>query len=66
MPKKYIANERVRHSVTRRYYEAGEEIPVDHVPPAQLAALVDRGVLREVEVADPVRTARKEEVKDHA
>lgn len=54
----YIAQERVRHSVTRKYYEPGQVIPVDHVSPADLAALVDRGVLRKVENQEPAHPAR--------
>ncbi|MBN1430443.1 MAG: hypothetical protein JXB07_18885 [Anaerolineae bacterium] len=62
MPKQYIAQERVRHSVTRQYYEPGQVIPVDHVSPADLAALVDRGVLREVEVAEVAEPVKVEPV----
>jgi hypothetical protein len=65
----YIAQERVRHSVTRRYYEAGQVIPVDHVSPADLAALVERGVLRKVNTPEeqprPARAIKKEEVTDN-
>lgn len=63
MTDRYFANQRVRHSVTRQYYEVGQEIPVDHVPPPALDALVARGVLRKVAAPVDVEKPMPPEVK---
>ncbi len=54
----YVANERVRHSINRRYYEIGETVPLDHLNSAQIEALIARGAIRRAsggaEIVGPV------------
>jgi hypothetical protein len=66
MTDRYFANQRVRHSVTRRYYDAGSEVPVDHISTPALDALVARGVLQRVErkVAEPATTVNDEKTEE--
>ncbi|MCI0363687.1 MAG: hypothetical protein L0219_07370 [Phycisphaerales bacterium] len=51
--KQYFAQVRVKHSVSGRFYERGEQVPVDHLEPDDLALLVENAILREVEIPEP-------------
>jgi hypothetical protein len=44
----YVALLRVKHSVTGRFYERGEKVPVDHLEAEQLEMLIREKVLAPV------------------